>query len=268
MFKRIIDEVGRIFSPQTASLTPFTITFGETAARAIYAPRDSDPGAVIAALELPRPSPAIVIMGGAALMDEASISDVRSTLEDGIAWFAEQHAVAIFDGGTDAGVMAMMGAARARRRYQFPLVGVAPRAVIRYPGYDNPKAMADLDANHSHFVLTSGNAFGAESDLLGHLGYALAQGGDQRYATLGLIINGGAIVAKEAHARATGAVRYPLLTMEGSGRYADDLAAAQNAGRSDDPQIAAILRAGGVHVMPINAGAESIRGWLASFFGF
>lgn len=268
MFKRIVDEVGRIFSPETASFAPYNIQFDALTAKATYAPRDADPNAVIAALGLPKPSPAIVIMGGASLMEEASMSDVLSTLEDGIAWFAQQHAVTIFDGGTTAGVMGMMGAARARRGYTFPLVGVAPRAVVRYPGYDNPDAVVDLDANHSHFVLTSGNAFGAESDLLGHLGYALAQGGDQHYATLGLIINGGAIVAKEAHARATGAIRYPLLTMEGSGRYADQLAAAQHAGRSDDPDIAAILRAGGVHVMPINAGAESIRGWLASFFGF
>jgi hypothetical protein len=178
--------------------------------------------------------------------------------------FAEEQHVAVVDGGTTAGVMGLLGFARKRRGYHFPLVGVAPEARVEYPGHDPATKQAELDPNHSHFVLVDGEDFGAESDLLASLGWALSGEGQQ--PILGIVINGGAIVKQEAHARATGTPRFPLLVLEGSGRFADELADAHRAGTSDDPVLRDILLAGTLHVLPMNTSAESMRKWLESFF--
>jgi hypothetical protein len=54
--------------------------------------------------------------------------------------------------------------------------------------------------------------------------------------------------------------------LEGSGRFADELAAAYHAGASDDPVLQNILLAGTLHVLPMNSSTESVRKWLETFF--
>jgi hypothetical protein len=187
----------------------------------------------------------------------------RSSIEDGLSRFAEEHNVVIVDGGTTAGVMGLLGFARQRRKYHFPLVGVAPEARVEYPGHTPPSVQAELDPNHSHFALVDGEDFGVESDLLAALGWAVADQG--RTPILGVVINGGDIVKQEAHARATGTLRFPLLTLDGSGRFADELAAAARAGTSDDPMLRDTVQHGNVHVLPVNSSADSLRKWLENF---
>jgi hypothetical protein len=84
---------------------------------------------------------------------------------------------------------------------------------------------------------------------------------------LGVIINGGEIVKQEAHARATGTPRFPLLTLDGSGRFADELATAYRAGTSSDPVLQEILQKGSIYVLPSNTSADNLRNWLENFFG-
>lgn len=235
---------------------------------AVRTPRTAYPVRVSEGLMLPAPRPSIAIMGGAGNMDEVSTRAVREIVEDALARFAQNAFVNIVDGGTAAGVMALMGEARARHGYTFPLVGVAPNALVRYPGFDNPDAQAALDARHTHFALTTGGEWGDESDMLAGLAYALA-GGDHanRFPTLGLVINGGAVVKREAHARAVGPLRFPLLVLDGSGRAADEIAAAKRAGGHDDPMLAEIAAQESVYVQPLSAGADRLAGWLGDFFG-
>jgi hypothetical protein len=257
-------------STAPALLEPFSITFpgGETA-RSVRASRAAPAAAVADALGLAHPCPVLVIMGGAGKMDSESMKTTRSNIEDGLSRFAEEQQVAIVDGGTTAGVMGLLGFARKRRGYHFPLIGVAPEARVEYPGHNPPTKQAELDPNHSHFVLVDGDDFGAESDLLASLGWALAtegRSGEGQRPILGIVINGGAIVKQEAHARATGTPRFPLLVLEGSGRFADELAAVQRVGASDDPVLQNILLKGTLHVLPMNTSAESMRKWLESFF--
>ena len=80
-----------------------------------------------------------------------------------------------------------------------------------------------------------------------------------------IILNGGKIVKQEAYRCATQEPRFPLLVLEGSGRFADELAASRNTG-SDDPQIRAILDQGIVHFLPVRAGADNLYRWLENFF--
>jgi hypothetical protein len=247
---------------------PPAVAAAVNAAVAVRTPRRANPVIVTDGLRLPTPRPSLAIMGGAGQMSQEAQAQVRAIVFDGLSRFAAEHALNVVDGGTDAGAMALMGQARAAHHAAFPLIGVAPNALVRYPGFENPHAEAALEANHSHFALTTGSAWGDESDLLAGLAYA-ASGGDAptHFPTLGVVLNGGAVVRREAHARACGVLRFPLLVLEGSGRFADELAAAWRAKGSDDPAIAEILREGEIAVVPIARGPAYLNGWLREFFG-
>ena len=242
----------------------FTIPFTaqQTNPRAVYATADADPAQVCQALQLPGGGQAIAVMGGAALMEDDSTRTIRSGLEDGLARFAQDHAVTIVDGGTAAGVMELLGVARARRGYTFPLVGVTVAGHVAFPGHPADSDHALLDPWHSHFALVEGDEFGEESDLLAGITLSIASGGK----ALGMVINGGAIVKREAHARATGPLRLPLLVLTDSGRFADELTDA-HANGSSDPVLNAILAQGEVYFLSAHSGARGLRGWLERFFG-
>jgi hypothetical protein len=254
----------------------FAITYpsGRTL-RAVRVSPAARPETVIDALGLSVPRPVIFLMSGAGNMSSDAVRMTRSVLEDGLGRFAESRLVNVLDGGTTSGGMAIIGLARFRRGYRFPLIGVAPEALVSYPGFDNPARQAEIDAFHSHIVLTPGGHFGDESSMM----IALAQiisGGAQ--PLLGMIVNGGEIVKREAYHCAT-AQTYngkpiPLLVLEGSGRFADDLAAgrrARLAGRVhtaalQDPSIRAILDFPDLHFLPISSGGEGLRTWLERFY--
>lgn len=250
-------------------LPTFTIRFADgSTPLAVRAPTDADPQRVLKALHIDTPRPSIFISGGAGLMDRDSMNITRSTIEDGLARFLQDHQVALIDGGTSSGVMLLVGVARNRRSHTFPLIGVAPEKMVGYPNHENPSKIADLDGNHSHFVLTDGDEFGSESPMIYGLNIALS--GSDESKRLCLIVNGGEIVKREAHLCATGDAQgrtTPLLVLEGSGRFADTLAAAVQAGHSDDPVIQAVIDKGRVHVLSIKSGAENLYRWLENFFG-
>jgi hypothetical protein len=245
---------------------PFTITFPtDDQARAVLTPRTGDPDSVLSALKL-KAGPVMFIMGGAGLMDDDSLSATRGVVENGLARFAQEHQITVIDGGTASGVMALMGMARKRAGHTFPLVGVAPHAVVTYPGHVSSENTSVLDSFHTHFVLTDGDDFGAESDMIAMLATAISL--DRRYPAMGLVINGGQIVRREVRARTvSGNMHFPILVLEGSGRFADDLAQARDGhypeGETDD--IREIL-ASGVAFASIEAGSDAMRVTLAQYF--
>jgi hypothetical protein len=260
LLKRFL--AGKPTSPP-ASPQPFTINYpGGTRPLALRVDRTAPADTVIAALNLPSPRPTLFLTGGAALMTTGSLRDTRSNMEDGLARFAQERNMTVIDGGTTSGIMGMIGIARARRSYTFPLIGVAPERCVEYPGYENPNKQAELDAFHSHHVLTSGDKFGDESDLLLRLVTALS--GDQK--RLAILINGGQVARDEIHRAATGETPLPILILEGSGRLADELSAARRGLLEPDETMRAILEQGQLYTMPITAGAERFRDWLENFF--
>lgn len=258
--------IQQLLDGNASQLQPFTITFpnGQSAV-AVYTPLQQPAVTVVAALGLTPPRPVFVIMGGAGLMERTGLENLRAVIEDGLARFAQERQAVVVDGGTTSGVMKMLGEARAKHGYTFPLIGVAPKEMVAYPGFENAEKQADLDENHSHFVLTGGDAFGDESNMLAAVGWALSGEGQRR--VLGVIINGGEIVKQEAHARAVGPLLMPLLTLEGSGRYADELALAYKAQPEDEITAETLLK-GDLHVFELSAGAENLRNWLENFFRF
>ncbi|MBU2668481.1 hypothetical protein KOI35_33705 [Actinoplanes bogorensis] len=174
-----------------------------------------DVPAAVASLGL-APRPVLVVVGGAAGLDD-DLATLFTTL---IAPAVNRHGAIAVDGGTDAGVMRLLGRARAAGP-PFPLVGVAARGTVTFPGHanGNPDA-APLDRHHSHFVLTPGDTWGDEAPYLAAVATTLA--GPHPSATV--LVNGGDIALTDtehslAHHR-------PVLVLSGTGRYADRIAAA------------------------------------------
>ncbi len=251
---------------ESTPLASFSIQFAQDQTRlAVRVPLHADANAIIQALELPHPTPTIVISGGAGLMDTGLLNLNRTVIDDGLARFLDKRSVSLLDGGTSVGAMLLIGVARHRRGYTFPLVGIAPEQLVAYPGSAHPAAQAALDANHTHFVLTNGEHFGAESETIIHLAYALSGSGAKK--RLVMIVNGGEVVKHEAHRVSTQNPRFPLLVLEGSGRFADELAASRKTG-SSDPLIQDILKHGDVYFISTKAGADNLYHWLENFFGY
>jgi hypothetical protein len=75
-----------------------------------------------------------------------------------------------------------------------------------------------LNTTHTHFVVVDANDFGAESHLL--VGAARMRGN----RGVALAVNGGAIVRSEIEMHAL--LGTPVIALQGTGRYADELAQA------------------------------------------
>lgn len=253
----------RFLAGKTAAPLAFTISYpGGSAPLAVRVDRAAPAETVIAALDLPTPRPALFLIGGAALMNTGLLRETRSNMEDGIARFAQERGITVIDGGTASGVMGMIGVARARRGYTFPLIGVTPEGCVEYPGFVNPNKQADLDGFHSHHVLTTGSQFGDESDLMLRLVAALS--GDQK--RLAILINGGQVARGEVQRAALSEPPIPILILEGSGRLADELSAARRGLLPPDEMMLKILEHGQLYTLPIAAGTERFRAWLENFF--
>jgi SLOG in TRPM, prokaryote len=158
------------------------------------------------------PSPVLVLVGGAAEMSAADALSVKKALSAGIVPIVERFGATVVDGATRAGVMQLVGEVRAERSAGFPLVGVVAAELM---------AEAELDEHHTHFVLVPGEEWGDESELLSAFATTVAAG----TRTVTVLANGGAIALQDAAWSV--AEDRGLIVLAGSGRSADELAAAE-----------------------------------------
>lgn len=241
----------------------FTITFdNEHQAQAVIIPAHAQPEEIIQHIGI-QLSPTIFITGGASKMMEEDIQRVREII-DTVAAFAEKHQATILDGGTESGVMHMIGESRRRNNYTFQLVGVSPLGRVSFPGYKNPNEEATLEDSHTHFVLVEGKEWGDESTTL--LGLTLAASGNKTYPAVGILINGGQIAKQEVYLAATEKYHLPMIVLDGSGRAADDIATAFKTGRANQKILQAILRGGDIQLVGTHEGPSAVYDKLVSRF--
>ncbi|MCF1183202.1 hypothetical protein L0E83_07095 [Marichromatium gracile] len=165
-------------------------------------PEDLD--AMLAALGFDRPRPVLTLIGGAARLDPALVEPLGALLR-ALAPRLETLDATVVDGGTDCGVMAQMGRARAVCHARFPLLGVAPRATVA------PHGTTRAEPNHSHLILTPGARWGDESPWIRRIS-ALLAGPRPR---LTLAVGGGEITRLDLELAL--AEPAPLLLLAGSG---------------------------------------------------
>jgi hypothetical protein len=243
----------------------FVITFEDgQAAFAVHVPHRFDPHSVAKALGFGEPQPTIYVTGGASAMSPEDMQATRTIVERGLIRFAEENQVVLIDGGTHAGIPILTGDARRKARARFPLIGIAPMELVQYPGHDNPKGER-LNPGHSHLILTAGDQFGDESEMITQMTDALS--GSGQMPALGILINGGKIAREEVYARTTSdQLSFPLIVIEGTGRFADILARAFYSGQTEDDDLQAIIDKGRLTMVSINAGPEELFAKLSAYF--
>ncbi|MEN3330974.1 MAG: hypothetical protein V7641_339 [Blastocatellia bacterium] len=219
---------------------------------ALFPAAHSKAAEMVAALDLKPYKAIILILGGAGSMDEKLIPRLTQLFGRGIARAAAETSAVIIDGGTQAGVMALMGEGVAGRGYKTSLVGVAPAGLVAYPG--DSAAGVPLEPHHSHFVLVEGNAWGSETTTM----YDLAGALTATAPGVAIVAGGGAIASDEV----LRAVRHnlPLIVIEGSGGLADEIADwKKRAALPDDPLMAEIIAEGEIHLHPLSHSVKGIE---------
>ncbi len=174
--------------------------------------------------------PILVIVGGAGQMSDRDFSRIQKLFLEVLAPIAESLNASVVDGGTDSGVMRLIGNARSQINAHFPLVGVAPTAKVILPDTVNTSVddATPLEPNHTHFVLVPGNNWGDESPWIVQVATVLAHGSP----SLTVLINGGEITFMDA----LNSIISDRLVMviAGSGRTADKLVSALQGDTTDE----------------------------------
>ncbi|SRR5216683_676824 len=220
---------------------------------------------VLKILGIQQPKALLMVVGGASELDDSLNTRLKFLCNLGIARVAAEAEAAIIDGGTQAGIMELMGQAVAERGHQSILLGVAPSGTVTYPGGPadgSPSQSAPLDSNHSHFVLVEGDKWGDETSMM----YKLADELGKNIPVVTVLVNGGEIVKREAWYSVQRG--WPLIVIKDSGRIADAIAILwenkqtkqrNDAASSTDPELTEIIEKGDVHLFPLEGMIEQFE---------
>jgi SLOG in TRPM, prokaryote len=236
-----------------------TITFDNGNHAVVVTARcDTDAQTILKSLGIAQPHALIMVFGGAKGLDDSRKACLAELFTSAVAPAAAEVGALVIDGGTQAGVMAMMGEAFARNGGESQLLGIAPAGKVTYPGGPNDSNIGDgapLEPNHSHFVLVESDEWGGETSTMFKLAQAL------NVAVVTMLINGGQIAENEALRTVRNG--WPLLVVEGSGRFADELSAvARNTRLNTSATIQEITRSGRVKLFSIDKPALGLKSYL------
>jgi SLOG in TRPM, prokaryote len=196
--------------------------------------------------------PVLVLIGGASKTTIEQMNRLRSLFAETLAPVAAALDAAIVDGGTDTGIMQLMGQARASLSASFPLIGVVPIGKVAVPGITASHSQATpLEPHHTHFVLVPGMHFGDESTWIAHVASVLSS----QAHSLTILINGGEITWKDAEQSVEAGRR--VLIIEGSGRTADALARAV-CGEAADERAKRLVASGLLQVVDLTENSAEL----------
>jgi hypothetical protein len=240
---------------------PFTITFSNQVAAVVQVNFFNQLSTSLRALGFDRRSrPVLVVIGGASKLTEADYWQVQRLFLDVLAPIAEKWQACVVDGGTDAGVMRLMGEARTTIAGSFPLIGVTPEELAVLPKQTPTSEEATpLEPSHTHFLLVPGSEWGDESLWIAKVASELA--GDAPSVTV--LINGGEVTWKDALQNVeAGRV---IVVVAGSGRTADQLAAGLR-GEPTDDRAHALIESGLVQAVELNEEMDALTSILDEIF--
>lgn len=196
--------------------------------------------------------PILVIVGGASQISAADFGRIQSLFVEVLAPIAESLGAYVVDGGTDAGVMQLIGNARQQTKSTFPLIGVAPIGKVILPNQtEAADDAAPLEPHHTHFVLVPGNNWGDESPWIVKVATILAGGAP----SVTVLINGGEITFLDA-ANSVVAGRL-VMVIAGSGRTADKLVSALH-GEATDERAEKLAASGKLQTIDLEAEVEEL----------
>lgn len=222
-------------------------------ARIVRVSKETSGEEILKSLGIQPPPALIMIIGGAGNMAEDDLAKVTNLMTAGVAQAAAQLKAAVLDGGTQSGVMRLIGEALAKVGRVAPLIGVAPAGKVAHPAEPHTHDRVPLEPNHSHFVLVDGNDFGDETAVM----YNLAQALSQKCPAIAVLINGGQIASEEVLWN----VRQgrEIVVFSGSGRLADTVTSAAFGQKGDDNKhVMEIIRRGKLSFFEITRPPEQL----------
>jgi TRPM family ion channel len=189
--------------------------------RAAGPPTPATAQRAVSALGLPRGHrPVVVLVGGADRLDTGDGVGWAALFRDGLVGGLARTRACLVDGGTDSGVVALAALAVGAGNEDLPVIGVVAEGTVCWPGQQRREDQAYLAPGHTHLVAVPGTRWGAESPWIPLVADALAGSA----ASVTVLINGGEIARDDA--RRSIAAGRPVLAVRGTGRVADELAAA------------------------------------------
>lgn len=202
--------------------------------------------------------PVVVLVGGAEGFDKNDRARLRPLLERGLAPVVEALGACVVDGGTEAGVMALIGEARTLSGAQFPLIGVTAEGTATVTtDPKRPDGPPPFDRNHTHLLLVPGHRWGDEAPWLADVASKLAR----EHASVTVVINGGDVTLNDV-GRSVDAAR-PVLVVAGSGRTADALAFALEHG-SHDTRVSRLVSSGLLRAVDAGSGPSALARAVAA----
>ncbi len=246
----------------TKSEQPFSdrreINFSNgNSAQALLVPVGAQVVGMASALGIQEPRNVILIAGGASAMGKESDDELFPLLMNGIVRPATSLDALVLDGGTQTGVMALIGLGVSQQQHRPTLLGVAADGMVLYPGKTTGtnKGARPLDPNHSHFILVKADTWGQETRTM----YELVPFLSREHASVAVLVNGGEITRKEALYNVHQG--RPLIIIEGSGRAADEIAHAMRdaAYASSNAELIEIIAKGDLHLFPLSGPAEELE---------
>jgi TRPM family ion channel len=236
-------------SPTQQGMNKWEIHFPNgNRAQAVSCPIGTPSVDLLSSLDIQQPRSLIMITGGASGMSEDLNSQLAQLFTHGIAYVASSVGAIIIDGGSQAGVMKMIGLGVKEYPSGLPLLGISAAGRSPYPGKRGDQMGTPLDPNHSHFILVETDKRGGETETM----YELAALLSRTCPSVAVLVNGGPITVEEVVYN----VRQgrPIIVIEGSGRFADKIARLQQEGLFplSDQRMAEIVTHGNFHFFPIN----------------
>ncbi len=205
--------------------------------------------------------PVLVIIGGASNLNPADYKRLEKLFNELLAPLAEELGMVVVDGGTDAGVMQLMGLARNKNQASFPLVGVAPIEKVHLPGKSSPIASQHLEPHHSHFLLVPGEEWGDESPWIAEAASLLSGSAP----SITILMNGGNVSLKDVEESV--AEERMVIVLAGTGRLADQIASAIRNPQSDDQaKLSPVLKQGRFQLFELSKSARQLKPFLERYF--
>lgn len=170
-------------------------------------------------LNLVQSQPVLILVGGAAGIARQHEIVIEKTIFH-LAGLSEKMQWLVLDGATHAGIIALMGKARASGAHAFALLGVAVETLVSLPGASSNPAGFPLNPNHTHFLLVPGREWGDESPWIMATAKSIAC--DRPCVTI--LLNGGEISRMDVEYSIQAGI--PVVIVQGTGRLANELASA------------------------------------------
>ncbi|MFD2721399.1 DUF4231 domain-containing protein [Hymenobacter monticola] len=201
-----------------------------------------------------KPCDFVLLLIGAA-PESASVADpaLEQLARPLLALLASKGRSVVISTGTRNWLTVPLHQRKAEKAPQVSLLGVAPEALVSYPGHlaqaATPEPPRQLDGWHSDFILVpSGDKWGSQLPML-HAVVTALSGRTEQVPVLALLAGQGLCMAEEALAVVRNGI--PLAVMQGSGGLADEIANALASGQigSSSEAVKEIITEGQITVL-------------------